>query len=73
MLSQSGIDETHVGQNLGGIGNSLDNVGSEFQLEHDKEPTNREKIERLFKVLIVVGLEGRSPSFEFGFERHGCY
>jgi len=37
----------------------------------EKKETHREEIKRLLKVLLIVGLEGGSPSFEFSFERHG--
>ena len=36
----------------------------------EEEQTNGEGFETLFKILLVVGLESRSPNFEFSFEGH---
>ena len=35
------------------------------------DKTDREEVEGLFKVLLIVRLEGCSPGFEFCFKRHG--
>ena len=42
----------------------------ETEVESDERRTNGECLETLFEILLVVGLESRSPSFEFSFEGH---
>jgi hypothetical protein len=35
-----------------------------------EKKTDREEVETLFEILLVVGLESCSPSLEFSFEGH---
>jgi hypothetical protein len=39
-------------------------------MDADTSVTDGEEVEGLFKVLVVIRLEGGGPSFEFCFERH---
>jgi hypothetical protein len=42
----------------------------ETEVERDERRTNGESLETLFEIFLVIGLESRSPSFEFKFEGH---
>jgi hypothetical protein len=60
------MDETHVSEDLRGIGNSLNKYQHKNADIGEGDDAHAEQLETLFKSFFIVRLECCSPGFKFG-------